>query len=104
MHIVRFPAGFENRLELHFSGNDPMVGMGLQHWISNCWSRCCMLCHELWCRCLFVYPTKIIIKTCGTTLLLKSIPPLLCHGPHMGLAVCGCGHTRGNFIFPTAQP
>ena len=35
MHIVRFPAGFEKRLELHFSGNDPVVGMGLRHWISN---------------------------------------------------------------------
>ncbi|PQM34028.1 S-adenosylmethionine decarboxylase proenzyme 4 [Prunus yedoensis var. nudiflora] len=54
---------------------------------------------------LFVYPTKIIIKTCGTTQLLKSIPPLLRHASlDLGLTLSSCRYTRGNFIFPRAQP
>lgn len=53
---------------------------------------------------LFVYPTKIIIKTCGTTQLLKSIRPLIHHARRLGLTLCSCRYTRGNFIFPKAQP
>lgn len=36
---------------------------------------------------LFIYPLKIIIKTCGTTQLLKSIPPLLHHAGKLSLRV-----------------
>nr|DAD34217.1 TPA_asm: hypothetical protein HUJ06_004857 [Nelumbo nucifera] len=53
---------------------------------------------------LFVYPTKMIIKACGTTQLLKSIPPLLFHACQLGLVLCRCRYTRGNFIFPKLQP
>ena len=53
---------------------------------------------------LFVYPTKIIIKTCGTTQLLKSIRPLIFYARHLGLTLCSCRYTRGSFIFPKSQP
>ncbi|RVW55564.1 S-adenosylmethionine decarboxylase proenzyme 4 [Vitis vinifera] len=97
--------GFEKRLELHFSGDDPVVGMGLRHLDFESLEQ---VLHAVQCTVvsavgnhyfdayvlsessLFVYPTKIIIKTCGTTQLLKSIPPLLHHGRHLGLAMCGC--------------
>ncbi|KAL5583078.1 hypothetical protein UlMin_015520 [Ulmus minor] len=36
---------------------------------------------------LFVWPTKIIIKTCGTTQLLKSIHPLLNQALNLGLSI-----------------
>lgn len=52
---------------------------------------------------LFVYPYKIIIKTCGTTKLLLSIAPILKLAGSLSLSVCSVKYTRGSFIFPAAQ-
>ncbi|XP_021897829.1 S-adenosylmethionine decarboxylase proenzyme [Carica papaya] len=52
---------------------------------------------------LFVYPYKIIIKTCGTTKLLLSIPPILKLADSLSLAVRSVRYSRGSFIFPGAQ-
>ncbi|XP_059655595.1 S-adenosylmethionine decarboxylase proenzyme-like [Cornus florida] len=52
---------------------------------------------------LFVYPYKIIIKTCGTTKLLLSIPPILKLADALSLTVQSVRYTRGTFIFPGAQ-
>lgn len=52
---------------------------------------------------LFVYPYKIIIKTCGTTKLLLSIPPILKLADSLSLAVRSVRYTRGSFMFPGAQ-
>ncbi|KAM7487565.1 hypothetical protein LguiB_025049 [Lonicera macranthoides] len=52
---------------------------------------------------LFVYPYKIIIKTCGTTKLLMSIPAILKMAGSIPLAVRSVRYTRGSFIFPGAQ-
>lgn len=52
---------------------------------------------------LFVYPYKIIIKTCGTTKLLLSIPPILKLSGELSLSVKSVRYTRGSFIFPGAQ-
>ncbi|KAF3457238.1 hypothetical protein FNV43_RR01895 [Rhamnella rubrinervis] len=112
--------GFEKRLELHFFGDDPteeMMGLRLLDFESLQ-----QVLHAVQCTVvsavgnpyfdayvlsessLFVYPTKIIIKTCGTTQLLKSIRPLIHHARRLGLTLCSCRYTRGNFIFPKAQP
>ncbi|OMO52691.1 S-adenosylmethionine decarboxylase [Corchorus olitorius] len=53
---------------------------------------------------LFVYPYKIIIKTCGTTKLLFSIPAILKLANSLSLSVRSVRYTRGSFIFPGAQP
>lgn len=53
---------------------------------------------------LFVYPYKIIIKTCGTTKLLLSIPPILKLSEELSLTVRSVRYTRGSFTFPGAQP
>ncbi|KAK7309949.1 hypothetical protein RJT34_07105 [Clitoria ternatea] len=53
---------------------------------------------------LFVYPYKIIIKTCGTTKLLLAIPPILKLAEFLSLKVRSVRYTRGSFIFPGAQP
>lgn len=53
---------------------------------------------------LFVYPYKIIIKTCGTTKLLLAIPPILKLAEGLSLNVQSVRYTRGSFIFPGAQP
>lgn len=52
---------------------------------------------------LFIYSYKIIIKTCGTTKLLLSIPPILKLADALSLSVKAVRYTRGNFIFPAAQ-
>lgn len=52
---------------------------------------------------LFVYPYKIIIKTCGTTKLLQSIAPILKLADTLSLTVRSVRYTRGSFIFPAAQ-
>jgi S-adenosylmethionine decarboxylase len=51
----------------------------------------------------FVYPYKVIIKTCGTTKLLLSIPAILKLANTLSLAVRSVRYTRGSFIFPGAQ-
>ncbi|KAK4777901.1 hypothetical protein SAY87_018088 [Trapa incisa] len=53
---------------------------------------------------LFIYPYKIIIKTCGTTKLLFSIPPILSLARDLSLTVKFVRYSRGSFIFPGAQP
>ncbi|XP_073221196.1 S-adenosylmethionine decarboxylase proenzyme [Cicer arietinum] len=52
---------------------------------------------------LFVYAYKIIIKTCGTTKLLLSIPPILKLAESISLKVRSVRYSRGSFIFPGAQ-
>ncbi|WOK94045.1 hypothetical protein Cni_G02747 [Canna indica] len=53
---------------------------------------------------LFVYPYKIILKTCGTTKLLLSIPRILELAAELFLPVQSAKYSRGTFIFPGAQP
>ncbi|CDO98960.1 unnamed protein product [Coffea canephora] len=111
--------GFEKRLELHFSGDDPVNGISLRQLDFESIEE---VLHAVQCTVvsavgnqyfdayvlsessLFVYPTKIIIKTCGTTQLLKSICPLLHLACDIGLTLSVCRYTRGSFIFPKAQP
>lgn len=52
---------------------------------------------------LFVYPYKIMIKTCGTTTLLKIIPKLLEYGKSCDLEVELVMYSRKNFLFPHLQ-
>ncbi|XP_071717673.1 S-adenosylmethionine decarboxylase proenzyme-like [Rutidosis leptorrhynchoides] len=52
---------------------------------------------------LFVFAYKIVIKTCGTTKLLLSIPPILKLAESISLTVRSVRYTRGSFIFPGAQ-
>ncbi|KAJ4957853.1 hypothetical protein NE237_024964 [Protea cynaroides] len=53
---------------------------------------------------LFIYPLKMILKTCGTTKLLLSIPPILELARSLSLPVFSVKYSRGSFIFPDAQP
>lgn len=53
---------------------------------------------------LFVFPHKIILKTCGTTKLLLSIPRIIELAAELSLSVLAAKYSRGSFIFPDAQP
>jgi S-adenosylmethionine decarboxylase len=52
---------------------------------------------------LFVYPYKIMIKTCGTTTLLNCIPKLLEYAEQLGMEVEFVMFSRKNYLFPHKQ-
>ncbi len=52
---------------------------------------------------LFVYPYKIVLKTCGTTTLLKTIPKLCALAKQCGSEAEFLAFTRKNYNFPGKQ-
>jgi S-adenosylmethionine decarboxylase len=53
---------------------------------------------------LFVYPHKVLIKTCGTTTLLACVDMLLAVAANIGLRPASVYYSRQRFIFPEKQP
>jgi ornithine decarboxylase len=54
---------------------------------------------------LFVYPTKWVLKTCGTTKLLNAVPRLLeMAAERLSMAPRRCKYSRASFLFPDQQP
>jgi len=59
---------------------------------------------------LFVYPCKVVIKTCGRTTLLRCLRALLGHATAplaeggRGLVLEWVGYSRKNYAFPDEQP
>lgn len=52
---------------------------------------------------LFVYPYMLVLKTCGTTTLLRCIATLIDIGRKLGLEIDWVGYSRKNFNFPGDQ-
>ena len=52
---------------------------------------------------LFVYPYMLVLKTCGTTTLLRCIATLIDIGRRLGLEIDWVGYSRKNFNFPGDQ-
>lgn len=52
---------------------------------------------------LFVYPFKLMIKTCGTTTLLRIIPKLLQYAAQLDLTIEFVMFSRKNFLYPQQQ-
>jgi len=52
---------------------------------------------------LFVYPYMLVLKTCGTTTLLRCISVLINLGLKLGLEIDWVGYSRKNFNFPGDQ-
>lgn len=52
---------------------------------------------------LFVYPTKWVLKTCGTTRLLDSVPRLLEMASAIGVQPVRAKFSRATFLFPEQQ-
>ena len=110
--------GPEKTIEMDFAGIEPgtpglrALGMDeLSTWLTA--AKCTILSHHagvgfdsyvLSESSMFVYPTKVIMKTCGTTTLLRAVPEILrsareCVGATLGWF----GYTRKDFLFPEAQ-
>jgi S-adenosylmethionine decarboxylase len=52
---------------------------------------------------LFVYPYMLVLKTCGTTTLLRCIALLVDFGRKLGLEIDWVGYSRKNFNYPGDQ-
>jgi S-adenosylmethionine decarboxylase len=52
---------------------------------------------------LFVYKDRFIMKTCGTTTLLRCLNSLLQFADELGMELNWCGYSRKNLNNPTAQ-
>lgn len=109
--------GPEKRLEVDFKRN-PERPFGLRSISKDQWqdmlnfSSCTIISHTpnthfdayvLSESSLFVWPFKIMIKTCGTTTLLKIIPKLLEYAHICDLDVEFVQYSRKNFVFPQHQ-
>ena len=53
---------------------------------------------------LFVYESKVVLKTCGTTKLLEAIPVFLAEAAVLGMAPRRVKYTRSTFDRPEEQP
>jgi S-adenosylmethionine decarboxylase len=53
---------------------------------------------------LFVYDTKLMIKTCGTTALLAALPRMLALAASVGAVPARCRYSRACFKYPKRQP
>jgi len=52
---------------------------------------------------LFVYKHRYIMKTCGTTTLLRCLSTLLKYADNLGMELTWVGYSRKNLLFPDAQ-
>lgn len=52
---------------------------------------------------MFIYKHRFIMKTCGTTTLLRCLGSLIEHADKLGLILCWVGYSRKNLQFPSAQ-
>lgn len=115
--------GFEKRLEINFSESPKIMdkndyGLGLRvltrsQLDSILEPACCTIVSQLSNAefdsyvlsesSLFVYPLKIVLKTCGTTKLLLSISEILKLSDSLSLVVNSVVYSRGTFLFQNAQ-
>jgi len=109
--------GPEKRLEIDFKHNVSSL-LGLRALSADKWqemlnyAKCIIISHAqneyfdayvLSESSLFVYPFKIMIKTCGTTTLLNCIPKLLEFAGSLDLQVEFVMFSRKNYLFPSKQ-
>ena len=52
---------------------------------------------------LFVFPHKLVLKTCGTTKILHAIPLLLELAASTGCILKRCKYSRASFLYPQFQ-
>lgn len=53
---------------------------------------------------LFVYPDRLVLKTCGTTRLLDAVPRIVELAAGLNLTPARVKYTRASFLFPEQQP
>jgi len=122
--VAVFPeAGFEGpekKLEIDFRSRvgQPSCNKGLRNILQDEWSelltyaKCTILsctsndyfdAYVLSESSLFVYPYKMMIKTCGTTTLLNMLPRLIERAKRLNMEVEFFCYSRKNYNFPHKQ-
>jgi len=109
--------GPEKKLEVFFTA--PTDGVGFRRFPRAAWSdvladaRCSILhsmgndafdAYILSESSLFVYPYKLVLKTCGTTTLLLVLPKLLTLATRAGVAFAHLHYSHFRYTFPHLQP
>lgn len=109
--------GPEKRLEVDFKWNPNSLN-GLREISKEKWqellnyAKCTIISHTpndyfdayvLSESSLFVYPFKMMVKTCGTTTLLNVIPKLIEYAQELNLEIEFVMFSRKNYMFPTKQ-
>jgi len=114
------PTGFEGpekRLEITFREDarqpDGLCVITREQWQELCTlAKCTIISHTkndyfdsyvLSESSLFVFPFKMMMKTCGTTTLLNAIPKLIEFADMLGLTLEHVMFSRKNFVFPHCQ-
>ena len=110
--------GPEKKLEIFFHAA-PANARGFRSFEGPVWSdvlldaRCTILHREanesfdaylLSESSLFVYPNKLILKTCGTTTLLLVLPKVLALAAKLGCALADVHYSHFRYAFPKLQP
>ncbi|KAH7443798.1 hypothetical protein KP509_02G051300 [Ceratopteris richardii] len=108
--------GVEKRLQLDFFANEREAGLRALSrqdierilMVAKCnivseLSDCEVDTYVLSESSLFIYPFSLILKTCGTTKLLDTVPVVLGFAAQLNLQVKCCKYSRSTFIFPEEQ-
>ena len=69
----------------------------------SCLSNDCCDSYVLSESSLFVQPTKIVVKTCGTTKPLSAVPLLISLVHSLDMRVTHVRYSRASFLFPDSQ-
>lgn len=122
--------GPEKKLEMYFQPSDPgqrtldqtkshLHADGFRHFSESTWSDVladahCSILHAvgndhfdaylLSESSLFVYPTKVILKTCGTTTLLLVLPKVLALADELSMPLLNVHYSHFRYAFPQLQP
>eukprot|EP00955_Chlamydomonas_euryale_P078552 363169-Chlamydomonas_euryale.AAC.45 len=110
--------GSEKRIEVDFCTAECSPSVGLRAVSRDCLdelmkvAHCCIIssrsnetfdAYVLSESSLFVYPSKWILKTCGTTRLLESVPRLLAEAAALSMRPVRVKFSRATFLFPEQQ-
>jgi len=107
--------GPEKNLEMHFKTRDALGCRAMSREMLDdvcSQAQCCILhkksntyfdAYILSESSLFVFHNRIVMKTCGTTTLLRCVPSILSYVRLLGLEFVRVLYSRKNFTFPEAQ-
>lgn len=110
--------GVEKRIQIDFFIPNGFPPDGLRGLDKSSWDAVCALCkcsiiHSESCvgfdsyilseSSLFVFPNRVMIKTCGTTLPLEGVEMIVEIGSSIGLVPMDMLYSRSSFLFPDLQ-
>jgi S-adenosylmethionine decarboxylase len=110
--------GVEKRIEIDFFIPNGFPPDGLRGLDKSSWDAVCALCkcsiiYSESCAgydsfilsesSLFVFPNRVMLKTCGTTLPLEGVQMIVEIGSSIGLVPMDMLYSRSSFLFPDLQ-